>query len=298
MALVNPGGANPPQNVAFSPSGVNDAANLGREAERSRAVEGIAAGVVARVLDRDERLEVQDLEHTLNAPRDCRGEVTIYDPNDFVSYVARLANEATTLWADPDRSTVTAVFDDHATSTAPGWRRSRAELHMRPDPEWVAWANENGRLRTQEAFAEFLEDHAAAVVSPDAATMLEIATSFQAVRNASFERGTRLQSGDVQLRWVETTTASAGNKGHLEIPDRFRIRVAPFHGVAPVEMDARLRYRIRDGHLGIGFALHRPDLVVQEAFDRVRALVAEHSKFPIHLGIAPPLLHPRPNPAF
>jgi uncharacterized protein YfdQ (DUF2303 family) len=291
-------GSSEPQHVTYQAESVTAAANLGREAERARAVEHTSVGVVARVLDRDERLEVQDLEHTLVAPRDCRGEVVIYDPNDFVSYVGRLANKATTLWADPDRSTITAVFDDHAASTAPGWRRSRALLRMRPDPEWVAWAEVNGKLRTQEAFAEFLEDHAAAVIEPDSATMLEIATSFQAHRSASFERGTRLQSGDVQLRWVETTTASAGSKGHLEVPDRFTIRVAPFHGVAPVDMVARLRYRIREGQLGIGFALHRPDLVIQEAFDRVRAIVAEHGKSPIHLGAAPPSLHPKPYPAF
>lgn len=298
MAQIGLGGAQPME-IDY-PSDTGDAATLGREAERSKAipVEAIDAGLIARVLDRDERIEVVDLEHILTEPRGCRGEVTIYDPADFCSYVTRLLSAGTTLWADPEGHRVSAVFDDHEDGDTPGWRRHRAIYRARVDEEWAAWAEKNGKLGSQEWFAEFVEDHAAAVITPDSATMLEIATSFQARRNASFERGTRLQSGDVQLRWVETTTATAGSKGHVEIPDRFTVRIAPYLGVTPVDLEARLRWRIRDGHLAIGYALHRPDVAQREAFDRIRALIAEHVQAPIHLGYAPASLHPRPNPAF
>lgn len=277
---------------------VGEAAALGAALERGQAipVEDVEAGLIARVVEHSQRVEVVDLEHTLAAPHACRGTVKIYEPADFVGYVNRLGSASTTVWADPDASTVTAVFDDHTDGATPGWRRHRAVLVARRDPEWVAWLGRDNRLGSQEDFAEFVEEHLAAIVKvadtdPEAADMLEVARSFQAHRSANFERGTRLQSGDVQLRWVETTTASAGSKGHLEVPERFSIRVSPYIGVSPVDVVARLRYRINDGNLRIGFSLHRPDLVQQEAFDRIRAIVAEHAKADMHLGEAPDSLH-------
>lgn len=274
---------------------VTEAAELGRQAANANAIdyEEIQTGLIVRVVRQDERIQTVDLEHTLDAPHGCRGDAKIYEPADYIRYVNRLTTPSTTVWADPDRGTITAVFDDHETGAIPGWRRHRATLTVRRDPEWVAWAGQSGRLGSQEQFAEFIEDHLMAVVDPDPATMLEVATSFQARRNASFDRGTRLQSGDVQLRWTETTTATAGTKGQLEVPERFTVRVAPYLGVAPVDLQARLRWRINDGQLRIGFALHRPDLAEQEAFDHIRGLVDAETAVPIHLGEAPATLHVR-----
>lgn len=275
-------------------SGTAVAAELGRRAAQATAIDGddLDAGYIARVLRQDERIEFHDLEYILPAPHAPRGHAVIFDPNDFVSYVTRLAHDGTTLWADPDNGHITAVFDDHMDATTGGWRRHRAILQLRPDDDWKAWVASNERLVSQEQFAEFIENNLAAIIDPEPATMLEVATSFQARRNASFERGTRIANGDVQLRWVETTTATAGTKGHLEVPEKFTVRLAPFLGVEPVELIARLRYRIADGTLRIGYALHRPDIAVREAFDRIRAIVATNVTVPIHLGEAPPQLHP------
>lgn len=274
--------------TAVNGTAVAEAADLARAAERAHAVdfESVQAGLVTRVLRQDERIEVMDLEHTLPAPWRPRGNATIYEPVDFISYVNRLRSDATTVWADPDRGEVTAVFDDHTNAETAGWRHHRATLNVRRDPEWAAWVERSGHLDTQEGFAEFLEDRLMSIVDPDPATMLEVALTFQAHRSASFERGTRLQSGDVQLRWIETTTASAG-KGNIDVPEKFTIRVSPFLGVDPVDLVARLRYRISDGNLRIGFVLHRPDLAEQEAFDRIRALVAEGTPAGCLLGPAP-----------
>lgn len=277
---------------------VRTAANLGAEATRARAVpaEDIQAGLVVRVLKDGERIDVTDLEHTLGAPYGPRGTAVIWEPADFVSYVNRLADAATTVWANPDAAMITAVFDDHTDSHTGGWRRHRANLVVRRDPEWQAWLGRSGVLGSQEEFAEHLEDHYGSVVDPDAATMLEIATSFQAHRNSSFERGTRLQSGDVQLRYSDTTQATAGSRGHLDVPETFTVSVAPFLGVAPVDIKARLRYRITEGRLRIGYVLHRPDLAEREAFDRIRADVIAGISVDAHLGEAPAQLHPHSVP--
>lgn len=273
---------------------IKEVADLAREATSKHQIstEVAATGLVVHVIRDDEQIRVVELEHTLGTPHAPRGTATLYDPDDFVDYVNRLADNHTTLWADPDKLRVTAVFDDHAQAEDPGWRRHRATLTLRPDPEWQAWTGHDKKLGGQAWFAEFIEDHLTVIVDPDPATMLEIATSFQARRNATFERGTRLQSGDVQLRWVEQTQATAGTKGHLEVPDRFTIKLAPYLGADPVDLVARLRYRINEGQLAIGYALHRPDLAHQDAFNQIRTLIDDGVSVPIHLGQAPASLHP------
>lgn len=268
-------------------SAIREVAALTREAERVHRIEAEPGDLVVQVLTSGERIETLDLEDLARQPRAPRGSATLWDPADFISYVNRLASEHTTLWADPDAAHITAVYDDHLNSDEAGWRQHRATLVVRRDPEWQAWCALSGKLTSQEVFAEHLEDHYSSVIDPDAATMLEIATTFQASRSASFERGTRLQSGDVQLRFSEQTRAQAGASGHLEVPERFTIRVAPFWGVEAVDVQARLRYRIREGQLTIGYALHRPDIAEREAFDRIRATVIGGVEVDAHLGPAP-----------
>ncbi|MBB5154989.1 DUF2303 family protein [Saccharopolyspora phatthalungensis] len=245
------------------------------------------SSVVVRTLREDERLDVTNLEELLDRPRRPRGTALLTDPSDFATYVRRLSTTATTVWADDDDRTVTATFNDHLDGEQAGWRDHRAFLRVQRDEDWSAWLERNSTLMDQEVFAEHLEDRAHTVTNPDAATMLEVALTFQARRNASFSRGTRLDSGDVQLSWQEETTAKAGASGKLEVPEEFTITVAPFLGLTAVPVTARLRWRIRDGQLFIGYRLHRPDLVERTAFGEIRSMLANELEAPVLLGHAP-----------
>lgn len=254
---------------------------------------GTDNSVLIRTVRHDESLQQVDLEQYLKTPRRNRGTVTIHEPADFAAYCNRLSDEHTTVWGhEPDRK-FTAVFNDHADAFLSGWRDHTAVLQLLADPDWTTWCGSDGKLMQQAAFAEHLEDQAHTVVSPDAATMLEVAQTFQARRASSFSQGTKLSSGDVQLTWHEETDAKAGNKGHLEVPAEFTIKVAPFIGAAPVLMTARLRYRLNGGQLAIGFKLHRPDIVRRDAFHAVAADIAAEladvERTPMLLGHPPRL---------
>jgi uncharacterized protein YfdQ (DUF2303 family) len=242
--------------------------------------------VVVRTVRTYERIDTTDLERLLAAPRRARGMVVLHEPVDFATYVQRLENDATTVWADDTTLHVTALFNDHTPDGA-GWRDHTAVLEIRRDPDWQAWLTRDGHLDGQTEFAEHLEDQARVIVEPDAATMLEVATSFHARRAASFSRASRLDSGDVQLAWSEETTASAGASGRLEVPRQFTLRLAPFVGVPPVEVVARLRYRLRDGRLSIGYKLDRPDLAERNAFVDIRAGIANAITASVVAGTAP-----------
>jgi uncharacterized protein YfdQ (DUF2303 family) len=269
---------------------VQTAAELGRRAAEAAPAAPYElaphTSVVVRTVRTDEGIETVDLERLLPAPRRTRGTVELHDPADMAAYVQSMEDKTTTVWADDLALRVTAVFNDHAPGSA-GWRDHTAVLDIRRDPDWQAWLARDNQLGGQADFAEHLEDQARVIVEPDAATMLEVATSFQARRNASFSRASRLDTGDVQLAWSEETTASAGSSGRLEVPRQFTLRVAPFVGVPPVEVIARLRYRIRDGRLGIGYKIDRPDLAERNAFADLRAVIANTIASPVLAGAAP-----------
>ena len=274
---------------------VQAVADLTRAAEQAKTIpwEESDAGLVVRVVDQDQRVEVIDMERTLTEPLLARGGATVHEPDSFTTYLKRNLTDATTVWADDERGTVTAVFDDHSTEHGPRWREHTAQLVLQPDPEWQAWVARSGQLGTQEGFAEFIEDHLMSITNPDPATMLEVSTTFQAAPNVSFERGTRLATGEVQLRYVEELKATAGRTGTLEIPEKFTVSVAPYLGVNLVDLEARLRYRVREGELRIGFQLHRPDLHQRQAFNNVVAHVLANTTAPVLIGQAPTSLRER-----
>lgn len=229
----------------------------------SHAIEGL----IVRPTRDDTHLEKVDLESYLEAPRRIRGAASVSDVESFVAYVARLRTAATTVWADEDGSYIEAVFNDHENDGSPGWRDHSVRWTVKADTDWRTWFSKDGVWFSQEDFAEFIEDNYPFIVAPSAAEMLEVASSFRARKNSQFERVVHSKSGDVQLRFHEQTTATAGQKGELEVPDRFTVRLTPCAGVDPVDVICRFRFRIgREGVLTVGFKMVRPKDIVKAAF--------------------------------
>lgn len=231
--------------------------------------------LIGRLRD-GERFVVESMERLLSAPLTTRGTATIYDPSDFVEYVIRLLSpHYTTLWADETSGRITALLDDHADVDDPSWRQHTVRLELQADADWEEWTSRDGKPMSQAQFAEFLEDVAHTVKEPRAADLIQIATTLHAKRSVDFSSALRTDNGDVQFTYNETTSATAGQKGTLEIPTEFRIRLTPWLGVAPVEMVAKLRYRVQQGQLSIWFKLLRPDRVRGDAFAGVIATIRE-----------------------
>lgn len=276
---------------------VTAAADLGRrDAERGldcTTVHPDTALYITRVRN-DEHVEVTNLEGLLDAPLRPRGDADLHDPADFAEYTNRLGHkETTTVWVDEDHGRIVAVFDDHGDSASAGWRQHRATLTLKADPDWRAWVNSDSKLDSQVWFAEHLDQLAHTVVSPDAATMLELAKKFQGKKSVAFTSGVRTDNGDVQLAYEETTTAKSGERGQVEIPSEFIIRITPFLGASPAEVHARLRYRINSGNLQIGYALIRPDLVRRDIMaGLVSSLRTQVDPFPVLMGTAPEKVSP------
>jgi uncharacterized protein YfdQ (DUF2303 family) len=209
-------------------------------------------------------------------PRRQRGQVALTTPASLVAYLNDHKIAGSKIFADWRRSTATAVLNDHAGFDA-GWGDHRAVLTLMATPEWSAWTALDGKWLSQEDFAEHILATASDVVAPSAADLMEMAETFVATKSVNFKSGSRLRDGQRQLTYVEVIEAQAGPAGNVTIPESILLRLAPFDGAEPVEMGARIRYRINEGALRLGYVLDRPDLVLRTAFAGVVAGVEEQT---------------------
>lgn len=262
-------------------------------------------GVYSVVVPRGGEHRLLDLEKHLPAPRRLTGTYQPATVEDLVRFVkANLDERHTTVWVHPTEGRVVAVINDHAGPVAAaaasddesardgldpsaGWGDHRASLTLVPTESWKHWLARDGKMGDQADFAEHIETGLRDITTPAGAEMLEIAQTMQAHRTAEFRSGIRLHDGNVQITYNEDTTASAGASGQYKVPEKFTLALSPFIGEDAYAVTARLRYRIREGRLTIGYQLERPDDILRDAL----ALIAEklRGEFAdrVYLGTAP-----------
>jgi uncharacterized protein YfdQ (DUF2303 family) len=233
----------------------------------------VPAGGSVRIVDRD-------LDQYRARPRRIRGTAFVHDADSFIAYLGKHSVAETEVYADVRAQRVTAVINAHrgvdsaeahqadavAVDAGAGWGDHRLQLVLHKTPAWQAWERLDRTLLPQLAFAEHVEDRLVDVVEPAAADLLEVAQTFTAKRRVSFESSQRLSTGQVQLAYREEEEAKAGKRGQLSFPEQITLGLVPFEGGAAYRVKARLRYRIEDGALRIGFVLDRPEDVLRTAF--------------------------------
>lgn len=229
-----------------------------------------------------QKFDLTGPEHTGIPPRKS-GTTTVRDARSWTAYFAKHSSDASEVYADAERLTVTAVLNAHGADEA-SWGDHRLVLALRTTDAWKQWLHMDGELMDQEAFAEFLEDHLPELLDPSSADMLEIAQSLQAATKVDFQSGVRLASGQRQFQYVETTTTKAGQKGQLTVPEQFTIGLVPFEGSEGYRLTARLRYRITDRGLRMGYKLERPADVLRTAFADVVNVIDGDIEQPVMNG--------------
>lgn len=235
-------------------------------------------------------LDLDALREPLNPfPSRKRGTVTVRDAESLVAYIHRHSTAHTEIWADRERGQIVAVINGHAPEEdtdllLAGHGDHRAVLALRKTPAWTAWEGLNGKMLTQAQFAEHTEDRQIDIVDPKPADMLEVVQTFKAAKTVDFESSQRLSSGEVVLEYRETVNAQAGKKGQLTIPEHFTLGLQPYEGSDRYRVGARLRYRINDGTLLLGYALDRPEDVLDNAFNDVVTAVTDEVMAPLFRG--------------
>jgi len=227
----------------------------------------------ARVIDLTD-----EIEHDNPNPDRKTGHRVVTDVPSLAAYLAKHGLPETEVWGRRDKGTIQAVINAHESSETgegadtngvAGWGDHTVTLALRHSDDWKDWTAADGKLVSQVEFAEFIEDHRPNFGKPTAAEMLELAQTFRSTNKVEFGSSHRVKSGETSLQYAEVHDAKAGKKGELSIPDEISIAMPVYDQGKPYLLTARLRYRIQNGQLLLGFKLNRPKDTLQEAFDEV-----------------------------
>jgi uncharacterized protein YfdQ (DUF2303 family) len=222
-------------------------------------------------------LTVSMLNHLREHPMRIEQNVNHTTAQSFVDYFNRFSDEyQAAIFIDEVNTKFTAILDYHdpyESSPKPGWKKHISTFTPEKTPEWKAWLENDKKGMNQEAFGQFVENNIAEIQEPSGAEMLEIALSIQAKTEVKFSRATRLDNGQLQIAYNEVTNGTAGINGQLKIPEKFTIGLRLFRGGDAYKIDARLRYRIKEGNLTLWYELIRPHATIDANLEDITNLI-------------------------
>lgn len=217
----------------------------------------------------------------------AKGTVVLGDVDSLLAYCDdQQMQDSGYIYADPERLTITAVFNDQRNPSVPGWRDHRASFSATTTPEMKKWLANDKKQMGQTEFAEYLEDNFADLAGADAQTLLNVATTIQATTGINFASARRLQDGQTQLTYNEVVDAKAGADGALKIPQTFALGLRIFKNGDAYKLTARLKYRLHSGSVKFWYELDRPERAVEDAFAGYVATVREKSGYRVLIGMA------------
>lgn len=213
------------------------------------------AGMLVRVAT---NTRLVSLERYRDKPSTMHRTVEFRQASEFVDYLDRFGEVNRSAGFASIRPLRVRVLIDYGDAACPLWGMHRAEFVPDYSPAFTAWQAHNNKPMSHGEFADFVEVRLADFVTPDSATMLEVSTGFQATGKSSFSSAVRLQSGDVQLSYAQEVRGTV-RQSELEVPSEFMIAVPVYEFHAPIHLNARLRYRVKDGDLRLWYEFDRLD---------------------------------------
>jgi len=208
-------------------------------------------------------------------------KVFSYDETDDDAYDAYKPRRNRALCiADEAARTIRLVFDAQPNE----WGTVYADLKLLGSPEAKRWLEASGKYLAQQDFAEFCELNLQTFSSPDSATILEIAQTFQAKSTVDFSSAVRLSSGAIKLKRNEKIEATAGERADIAIPEELTVAMPIFKFGKAYAVKARLRYRIVEGAVKLSVLLVDPEMAIEHAFAEVINEVSSLLEMPVFYG--------------
>lgn len=209
-----------------------------------------------------EGITVEDYSALLPAPKRIKTDPHFEDADSFGAYINLFRQDSTLIVAFRAKNCVRSVLDYHAKGS-PSWGEHTAELVIKHHEDFTAWCGLSGSV-TQWQFAEFIEDHMHNIAAPDGATLKDMVLKFQAMKETTFKSAINLQNGDVNLVYVEDS--ERGVEASAKFPASLSLVLPVYEGQLPIQVEARIRYRIKDAKLVFQVELVRKSDLLRKAF--------------------------------
>lgn len=246
------------------------------------------------------RLEFLPEEKFPSLPDHIRQFVRLDDPVSFCAYVKEFRTHTTRIFAtapvlerlirgESGGLKFTALIDYHEAGKEQTPQRvaHKAEYPCPLSLEVRTWLGSNGKALSQTDFVNFIEANCADVVTPDSASLMEMALNFEAKTSASFSSKIDRVSGGRSLQFSETVDQSGTTTaGQMKVPENLVIRLPIFEGGKAYEIRARLEYRAPGGKLTIAYHLQRPQEAFRMAIVDLRKDIETATELPVFTGEA------------
>ena len=218
-----------------------------------------------------EGYKLNSLEQLLEKPNRIKGTVNLLTSDSFIQYIKRFVDPRTVIFADQPRIKFTAIIDYHETNADPEWAEHKAIYACPLSDQWKEWVGKDKKSMDQLEFAEFIELHISDIAPADddqvgfsGAQLLEMVLAFQETRKSEFKSVRRIHDGTFQFAYSDEKGG-----GNTSLPEKIRLAIPPFHNGLYYALEAKLRYRLRDGDLTLWYELIEPKAILEAAFKAV-----------------------------
>jgi uncharacterized protein YfdQ (DUF2303 family) len=224
----------------------------------------------------------------------------------FIAHARRFKDESSAIFLDdlnPKSPRFITVIDYHREGPEgePRFMRHRGVYDFPLSDEWRAWWNNSNKALSQEAFAEFLEDHLTDIQPLDSAgeilntfaanygvplgspaALLEVSKGLSINVDQAVNQHINLSTGETVVSFEEKHKGKGGSD--VKVPKAFGISIPVFREGARYQIPVRLRYKVAGGKISFTFMLHRPDMFFEHALIGAIAKVAEDTQLPVYRG--------------
>lgn len=216
--------------------------------------------------------KAQELEELRDFPLRIEQKTVHTTAISFIEYYNNFSDANSVIMINDESNEFIAYLDYHQPDQ-PDWKAHQSRFKLKPTVEWNNWQQNDKKTMSQTDFGNFIETNLEEIITPSGAEMLEIALSIQAKTEVKFSQAQRLDNGQMQFTYHEDINGTAGTKGQLKIPQTFVIGLKLYEGGEPYQIEARLRYRIKEGELSMWYELIRPHKTVQANLDDTESLI-------------------------
>jgi hypothetical protein len=219
-------------------------------------------------------------ERSLARPSRIRRHTALGDVDSFALYLDRYWDSQQSVTFRTGQLVISTIIDGDPIGNdgVASWGSHKASLILRLSDRLAPWRSADRQLLSQQEFVEFLEDHIADVADPDAADLIELVQWLSGHIGTTWSSAISTKDGARRLTWEESMTSGGKVRtgGTQDIPGEMTIRVPLFQNdrhPEHVDIVARLRIRVRDGRVTLGFILDNLDTLIEDRMDRVVELV-------------------------
>jgi len=222
-------------------------------------------------------VKLQDLP---NLPRGyVRGTEEVLDVPSLKAYFDVHKSASTMAYANMKDASVEIVFDDDLPGK-PGRGEHKCKLLCVRSNEWNAIRSASGTWKTQEHFAEFIDEMSHVFEEPDPAMMQSVVLNLEGTNNVSWKSHIDRTSGAVQLSYTED--ASAKPAGSMQFPSKGTLVARIYESSPPQQFAYKAQYRVSpEGKLSVRFVVDQFERHERDALKHVQAMVAEATGIPV-----------------